>query len=185
MYGQVSALDDESNVYTASTTTRHHYSRSSQNISSYSGHPVLGEDLSGHPVLSEDASDDYAEPHAGPMISHEQIYQSVNHLPPVISHSSLSSPSSLDMSQSRHLYNSVGALGAGAVYQQPTYQKIRKTRKYPQQHQRSSSHNIYQSVNNCHSLTSKVESYCNQLGDLNTMAPAANIKVAFKIILIS
>ena len=90
VYGQVSALDDESNVYTAA----------SRGQMSHVSHESHGPGHYGHSVLHEDVSDDYAEPHIVDRNSHEQIYQCVN-LPPVISHSSLSSPSSLDISNTR------------------------------------------------------------------------------------
>lgn len=91
---------------------------------------------------------DYAVPHVPPHHSQERIYQSVNNIAPVMSNSSLSSPSSADVSQSRSLYNTTS-------YQQPTYQKIRK---HSSHQQKRSQQNIYQSVNNCHSM-SKVDTY--------------------------
>ena len=133
VYGQVSALDttEESNPVTWSL------SLGKPNTTS---RPRYGQ---------SDASDDYAEPHAcvsAPNVvspPEEQIYQSVM---PVL-RSSVSSPgSSVDLVDSRATYST-----CINPYQQPTYQKI--TKKY--QH-RSSSQNIYQSVNNCNSL-SKVE----------------------------
>ena len=65
------------------------------------------------------------------------------------------------ISISRNIYNT-----CANPYQQPTYQKIKKPRKY-----RSSSQNIYQSVNNCHSL-SKVETFSN-----STVPTSAKIEV--------
>ena len=139
VYGQVSALDtaDESKSVTLPR-----------------GNLDTGLARYGH----SDGSDDYAEPHAcvsaPPVVSprppEEQIYQSVMSVPgPGISRSSVSSPgSSLDLVNPRAIYST-----CVNTYQQPTYQKI--TKKYQQ---RSSSQNIYQSVNNCHSL-SKVETH--------------------------
>ena len=136
VYGQVSALDDESsnNVYNTGTGSRH---MPSSHVGQYG--------------LSDDVSDcDYAEPHAvlphglhGLSPGHDQIYQAIN-VPPVISHSSLSSPSSMDLGHTRP--------GLYGTYQKPTYQKIKKSRKY-----RSSTQNIYQSVSNCQPTMSKYD----------------------------
>ena len=71
VYGQVSGLD-ENNLYGPS-----------QSQPGTGKHSLMG---------SDDLSDDYAEPHSVGISPQGQIYQSVN-LPPVISHSSLSSPS--------------------------------------------------------------------------------------------
>ena len=77
VYGQVSALDEEN--------------REENNLYGHS-QPVSSKQSM---VVSDDLSDDYAEPlsvgisPAQPL----QIYQSIN-IPPVVSHSSLSSPSS-------------------------------------------------------------------------------------------
>ena len=155
VYGQVSALDtEESNVTYTGTQDRGREQ------------PRYGDRVPGG-----EGSDDYAEPHAvlstparpRALSPPEQIYQSVSVPGPVISHSSLSSPgSSLDLAPPRAIYSTCTNL-----YQQPTYQKIKKARNY----QRSSSQNIYQSVNNCHSL-SKVETY-----DSRAIPTSAKIEV--------
>ena len=153
VYGQVSALDtaDESNPVTWSL---------SLGKQSTTSRPRYGQ--------SDDQSDDYAEPHAYVSAPHvvsppeEQIYQSVM---PVL-RSSVSSPgSSVDLVDSRAIYST-----CINPYQQPTYQKI--TKKY--QH-RSSSQNIYQSVNNCNSL-SKVETR-----DSSRPVPKLEVNVALNL----
>ena len=75
--------------------------------------------------MSDNVSDcDYAATHAELPLRHrqspgqDQIHQAIN-VPPVISHYSLSSPSSLDLGNSQGLYGS-----------KPTYQIIKKSRKY-------------------------------------------------------
>ena len=103
-------------------------------------------DIGRPPYGHSDGSDDYAEPHAcvsSPTVSPpgEQIYQSVMSVPgPVVSRSSLPS---------------LGYSTGINPYQQPIYNKSQKQKRYQQ---RSSSQNIYQSVNNYHSL-SNFETY--------------------------
>ena len=86
-----------------------------------------------------------------PAPQQERIYQAVHAAP--VSQFSLSSASSLELGRARH--------PSQHEYQQPapthnTYQRVRRK-------QRSSSQNIYQSVNNCHSQ-SKVESCYTRAG---------------------
>ena len=122
VYGHVSARDEDgsTNVYaTAQRTNDYSYN-----------------------------DNDYAVPHVPHHHSQERIYQSVTNIVPGMSNSSLSSPSSADVSQSQSLYNT-------NPYHKPAYQKIRK---HPLIRHRSSQHNIYQSLNNCHSM-SKVDTY--------------------------
>ena len=82
VYGQVSALDEES--------------REENNLYGHSQVVTSKQSM----MVSDDLSDDYAEPLSVGISPGQppQIYQSIN-IPPVMSHSSLSSPSSLDMSR--------------------------------------------------------------------------------------
>ena len=122
------------------------------------GKKHMGQPQYGH----SDGSDDYAEPHAcvsSPTVSSpgEQIYQSVMSIPgPVVSRSTLLS----------HGYST-----STNPYQQPIYQKSQKQKRYQQ---RSSSQNIYQSVNNCGSL-SKFETYDSRVVP-KSATPEVNIK---------
>merc|ERR1719278_1503665 len=104
VYGQVSVLD-ENNLYGPS-----------QSQPGTGKHSLVG---------SDDFSDDYAEPLSVGISPQGQIYQSVN-LPPVISHSSLSSPSSIDIT---HTFNRPASTTSTARHykklqtQTHTYQK--------------------------------------------------------------
>ena len=143
VYGQVSVLDEENNLYGPGQSQ-----------------PGTGK----HSLVnSEEFSDDYAEPlSVGISVSPQgqlgqPIYQAVN-LPPVISHSSLSSPSSIDIT---HTFNRPASTTSTARHykklqtQTHTYQK-------PIKHQprsyRTSSQNIYQAVNRSQSKT-KLDHY--------------------------
>ena len=126
VYGQVSALDEEN--------------REENNLYGHS-QPVSSKQSM---VVSDDLSDDYAEPlsvgisPAQPL----QIYQSIN-IPPVVSHSSLSSPSSLDLATTT----------TPSRHNPLSYQAMHKPRP-----SRTSCQNIYQSVNRSHSR-SKLHHY--------------------------
>ena len=134
VYGQVSARDDEANnFYATATRGTGKYEHST--------------------VLSDCVSDDYAVPHIPTKNSQDRIYQSVNNVArPAFSHSSLSSPSSVDASQARVVYNTNS-------YHQPTYQKVNKYR-HSSTHHGTSSQNIYHSLENCHSMS---QAYCKQV----------------------
>lgn len=133
VYGQVSVLDEENNPYGPG-----------QSQPGTGKHSLVG---------SEDFSDDYAEPLSVGISPQAQIYQSVN-LPPVISHSSLSSPSSIDIT---HTFNPSSAhRHHNKLHTQThTYQKPIKHQARPY---RTSSQNIYQAVNRSQSRT-KLEHY--------------------------
>ena len=143
VYGQVSVLDEENNPYGPG-----------QSQPGTGKHSLVG---------SDDFSDDYAEPLSVGISPQAQIYQSVN-LPPVISHSSLSSPSSIDIthtfnppasstSSTRH-HNKLHAQ-THSTHSTHTYQKPIKHQPRPY---RTSSQNIYQAVNRSQSKT-KLDHY--------------------------
>ena len=146
VYGQVSVLDEENNLYGPG-----------QSQPGTGKHSLVG---------SDDFSDDYAEPLSVGISPQAQIYQSVN-LPPVISHSSLSSPSSIDIthtfnppasstSSTRH-HNKLHAQthSSHSTHTTHTYQKPIKHQPRPY---RASSQNIYQAVNRSQSKT-KLDHY--------------------------
>ena len=126
VYGQVSALDEEN--------------REENNLYGHSEQVNSKQSM----VVSDDLSDDYAEPLSVGISPQQppQIYQSIN-IPPVISHSSLSSPSSLDLA---HTFKP-------SRHNPLSYEKIHKPRQ-----SRTSCQNIYQSVKRSHSRT-KLEHY--------------------------
>ena len=124
VYGQVSALDEES--------------REENNLYGHSQVVTSKQSM----MVSDDLSDDYAEPLSVGISPGQppQIYQSIN-IPPVMSHSSLSSPSSLDMSRTF----------TPSRQHQHTYQRNKPR-------QLRSSQNIYQAVSRSHSRN-KLEQY--------------------------
>ena len=138
VYGQVSVLDEENNLYGPG-----------QSQPGTGKHSLVG---------SDDLSEDYAEPVSVGISPQTQIYQSVN-LPPVISHSSLSSPSSIDIA---HTFNppafhtsSTSITRHHNKLHSQTYQKPLKHQPRPY---RTSSQNIYQAVNRSQSKT-KLDHY--------------------------
>ena len=143
VYGQVSGLD-ENNLYGPS-----------QSQPGTGKHSLMG---------SDDLSDDYAEPLSVGISPQGQIYQSVN-LPPVISHSSLSSPSSMDIHTFNHPASSTTSTARhySKLHSQThnthhTYHTYQKPIKHQPRPYRTSSQNIYQAVNRSQSKT-KLDHY--------------------------